>query len=82
MPAKARGTIRSSKAYAVFRIVFGLAFLGIGISQYQRGGPFLHAAVVSFIIAVLFIGYGILALTFRRKSAPASRWKPPLPQNG
>ena len=67
MPVKARGTIRSSKAYSVFRIIFGIVFLGLGISQYRRGGPFLNTAMVSFFIAVLFIGYGIFALLFRKK---------------
>jgi hypothetical protein len=67
MPAKTTGTIRANKPYAVFRIVFGVVFLGVGISQYERGGPFVHTAMVSFLIAVLFIGYGVVALVFNRK---------------
>jgi hypothetical protein len=76
MPVKARGTIRSSKAYSVFRIIFGIVFLGLGISQYRRGGPFLNTAMVSFFIAVLFIGYGIFALLFRKKIGSSLRLKP------
>jgi uncharacterized membrane protein len=67
MPVKARGTVRSSKAYAVFRIIFGLVFLGLGINQYQTGGAFSNVAAVSFFIAALFIGYGVIALVFRKK---------------
>ncbi len=67
MPMNTRGTVRASKAYAIFRLVFGLAFLGIGINQYQRGGPYVHAAMISFLIAALFIGYGLFALFFSRK---------------
>ncbi len=67
MPMNTRGTVRASNANAIFRLVFGIAFVGIGVNQYQRGGPYMHAAMVSFVIAVLFVGYGLFALFFNKK---------------
>jgi hypothetical protein len=67
MPMNTRGTVRASKAYAVFRLIFGFVLAGIGISQYQRGGAYVHAAMVSLILGALFIGYGFFALLFRKK---------------
>jgi hypothetical protein len=66
MPMNTRGTIRASKAYAVFRLIFGIALAGIGISQYQRGDAYMHAAMISFVLAALMIGYGIFGLFFRQ----------------
>ena len=60
--ARTKGTIRASKGYAIFRLIFGLVFIGLGVSQYQRGGPFTNTAYVSFFIGALFAGYGIVAL--------------------
>jgi hypothetical protein len=67
MPMNTRGTVRFSKANAIFRLLFGLTFACIGVSQYILGGPYLHAAMISFVIAVLFIGYGLFALFFSKK---------------
>ncbi len=70
MAGRTRGTIRASKGYAIFRLVFGLIFIGLGFSQYQRGGPFVNTAYVSFLIGALFAGYGVIAL-FSSKSLGA-----------
>ncbi|MEJ0000548.1 MAG: SHOCT domain-containing protein [Verrucomicrobiota bacterium] len=58
---RTRGTLRASKANAIFRILFGLFFIGLGISQYVRypGAPLPY---FSLGIGMLFFVYGIFVL--------------------
>jgi hypothetical protein len=58
----ARGTIRASKGYAVFRIVFGLIFIGLGVDQQFHEGPNGHISYFTLGIGALFVGYGFVAL--------------------
>jgi hypothetical protein len=59
--SRTRGVIRPNKAYAIFRIVFGLFFIGLGINQYSRF-PSLSLPYFSLGIGGLFVIYGILGV--------------------
>jgi hypothetical protein len=58
---RTRGTVRASKGYAVFRILFGLLFIGLGVNQYSRY-PSGQLPYFTLGIGVLFLVYGIWAL--------------------
>ncbi len=62
MPNITRGTIRASKGYAVFRIIFGLLFLGLGMNQYSRYPSNSQLPYFTLGIGLLFIIYGAIAL--------------------
>ena len=62
MPDSTRGTIRASKGYAIFRIIFGLLFVGLGIDVHSRSGANSHAGYITMAIGALFLGYGVVAL--------------------
>lgn len=62
---RTRGTIRASRGYAVFRIIFGLFFIGLGVNQYQRF-PNNQLPYFTFGIGGLFVAYGVWALFARR----------------
>jgi hypothetical protein len=67
MPGRTQGTVRASKANAAFRMVLGLVLLGIGVNQYEKGGAYVQAAMVSFVLGGLFLAYGLFAFFFSRK---------------
>ena len=55
-----RGTVRTSKGFALFRIIFGLLFLGLGFDQYSK--PYTtHLSYFTLGIGGLFVVYGLLA---------------------
>ncbi len=57
--------MRASKGYAVFRIIFGLIFLGLGYNQYSRYSG-SQLPYFTFAIGGLFVAYGVWALFARR----------------
>ena len=59
---KTSGTVRPNKAYAMFRIIFGLMFLGLGVSQYSRYPSGSQLPYFTLGIGLLFVVYGIIAL--------------------
>jgi hypothetical protein len=62
---RTRGTVRASKGYAIFRIIFGLLFIGLGFNQLTRY-PATGVPMFSFAIGALFTGYGIWALVAKK----------------
>jgi hypothetical protein len=63
---RTRGTVRASKGYAVFRIIFGVLLLGLGMNQYSRFSGSSGLPYFSLTMGALFIGYGIWALVAKR----------------
>jgi hypothetical protein len=61
-----RGVIRPNRGYAIFRILFGLFFIGLGINQYSRFSSDSFLPYFSLGIGTLFIIYGVVALFSKR----------------
>ena len=55
-----RGTIRSSRGFAIFRIIFGLLFIGFGFDTNSRAPADNHRGYFTIAIGVLFLVYGIM----------------------
>ena len=49
----------------MFRIIFGLLFIGLGINQYSRY-PSGQISYFTFAIGALFVSYGVWALFAKR----------------
>jgi hypothetical protein len=62
---RTQGTVRASKGYAIFRIIFGFFFIGLGFSQYSRD-PSGQLPLFTFGIGGLFIAYGLWAFFAKR----------------
>jgi len=63
---RTRGTVRASKGYAVFRIIFGMLFVGLGMNQYSRYPAGSQLPYFTLAIGALFICYGVWALVAKR----------------
>jgi hypothetical protein len=59
---KTLGTVRASKGYAFFRIIFGLLFLGLGVNQYSRYPSGSQLPYFTLGIGLLFLVYGLIAM--------------------
>jgi hypothetical protein len=62
---RTKGVVSASKGYAVFRMIFGLFFIGLGVSQYQRY-PGQQLPYFTLGIGILFLVFGVWALVARR----------------
>ncbi len=70
-----KGTVRASKGYAVFRIIFGLLFLGLGANQYSRYPSNNQLPYFTLAIGALFVGYGLVALFSAKTLVTELSWK-------
>jgi len=62
MPNSTRGTIRASKGYAIFRVIFGALFIVLGVDLRSRAPEGSHAGYFTLAIGALFLGFGMVAL--------------------
>ena len=59
--SRTKGTVRASKGFAIYRIIFGSVFLGLGVSQYLEY-PNHSLPYFTLAIGALFFVYGVVAL--------------------
>ncbi len=61
-----KGTVRASKGFAIYRIIFGALFIGLGVNQLSRYPSGSQLPYFTLGIGALFLVYGLIALFFRQ----------------